>query len=660
MGEARDKQELFKEMILELKVSNETLSKIQQHTLNTADLSLDTAIGIENSNAALAKLNASFEDWKRIGLRMVYEITSVNDKLNVLNTTVNSVFDIINSLNTDRMERSSAETEEKPETESDKNISATAFHTFTSISILEEIATNTRATKNVLLTMLELQYQNALQEKENKLEQDQKLENKDPIKGVAPKMKNADDSFGILGMIAGIAGLVTGFVLGVVEALTGAFMGAMSFINKFLKIDELLAKMGLSGKNLKKLFGPLEEAFTDVKLFFSNIGNSIKSFFTESGFAKSIGEFFSPLKELFTSFTKEGSMISKILGYFSKLKETFSLFFKFGRVLGKIAGWVGIAISVVESITDAVNIFKTTGDVGKAIQVGITGFINSFTGGILDLFKDGISWIANMLGFEELSKALDSFSFADIISVFIDRIIKWGQGIFETLFLGIYDVFEDLSSSFAKGPLEFAMELIRGIMKTLVAMPLDIVKNTLASALGLFGASSAENYLRSFSFQKMMGGTHTQTIGEEQTSGKSVTEEAGDITAEKTFKKAEEKKKKEDEDKTKKKKDELDAIKNPIENFYEQLIKAYKEGAQGNDGNLQTNPSTVGATIAAVQSDTADARANTPSSVVMSPGSNNSKPNVSNSNSSVTYNSNNVPDRTSWMLTPFGAAFSGL
>ena len=48
----------------------------------------------------------------------------------------------------------------------------------------------------------------------------------------------------------------------------------------------------------------------------------------------------------------------------------------------------------------------------------------------LDLLKDGISWIAEKLGFENFSGMLDSFSFKDLFSNMVDKVKVIVQKIF--------------------------------------------------------------------------------------------------------------------------------------------------------------------------------------------------------------------------------------
>jgi hypothetical protein len=215
-------------------------------------------------------------------------------------------------------------------------------------------------------------------------------------------------------------------------------------------------------------------------------------------------------------------------------------------------------------------------------------------------------------------------------------------------------------------------EIFRGFMKTLVALPLDIVKGFVASAAGALGANDIEKSIRSVSFAKMFGGTVTQTGAETDSSNKSILGAAGDTTdvkrkqkeAAKELRKAEKGIGESASDTAK----ELIPAANDIidkgkallgisgdanEGFMDMLFKSYNENVGTTVSNITPNPSTIGSDIAAIQSDTANANmAASIMPVEMSSGGGGGNSNVSHSNTSVTYQNNNIPDRTSWMLRP--------
>ena len=598
MAEARDKNETFKNILLELMVSNETLDKINTNTLNASEMGLEAAVSLESlvANKSLGNSSGS--------------------------TLGDGIIDVLKLM---------------------------AEDTRKSVLALNAIS-------QVMSDTFELNKSEALKNEEARLEA---AKNKKEDTESIPKQEKMESGFGIMGTIAAIAGLVAGFVVGLVAALTEAFAYVMSAISKFLKLDSLLAKIGLSSGKIMEWFKPITDGFKEISTGISEGWAFVKAAISESSLVKNIKKFFEPLKDLFGFFSKEGSIISKIIGlggkvssWFTKLTEIFGLFFRVGKVFGKLAGWIGIAISVFDAISDAFKVFEKTGDIGAAIEAGVVGFINAFTGGILDLFKDAVSWIAGALGFKDVEKFLDSFSFTDIIAEYFHRFVKAGKDMFEQYFQNFIDVFDDISAKFKEGDIiGVIVETFRGWLKGIATLVLDIPKNLLASAAEGLGFKEFGKTLRDFSFSGLFGGTHTKTGGETQTDTKSIIEAAGETTAKKQAEKVLEKAKA-----AQKKADGEGAEEsNPSEpeNFYETLLRAYRENAAGlGQTQISTEPSTSGAIITATQADTAEMTAMNNASTPAMMAAPAATKNISNNNSSVTYNSSNMPDRTSLSLRP--------
>ena len=431
-----------------------------------------------------------------------------------------------------------------------------------------------------------------------------------------------------------------------------------------------------------RFIGGFKDLFTAAVGKISNIFRTIKA----SLFLFLRGNIMTELKALFPIIKRVQTWVTSIFqsvaGFGKYMGRIATVFFKIGKVFGKFAGWVGIIMSAVGAIMDAVDAFKKTGNLAEAIRVGVTGFISAFSFGIADLLKDAVSWIAGALGFKEVEKMLDSFSFSTMFEAFSKRIFAWGQGIFESFFGNIYDVFDDISKAFASGNItDTIFEILRGSLKTLLALPADMLKNTIASLTGFFGAKKAENWLRSFSFQKMFGGTHTETLAEQTTSGKSIVEEGSDILVENKLNKAKAKENAEIEANAEKKENELkeEKDKDPISQFYDALIEAYRENsnpgqkkekekekerlasAEYDQLASEAYSSKTGATIlaAAVESKeilAAQAAGNNQQIIEAAPPARKAQTNVTNNNQSVSYN--NTPDRTdravSGWMSPYG------
>ena len=686
MAESRDKQELFKDMLLELMVSNETLGKIEQHTLNTADLSLESAVNMESLVSEIKSLcddlnknysSGTKEESKKMGS------LGIKDSSNLLAIS--------------------------------KETASTAFHTFNMIGILE----GTYGLTKDILTALQT---NQLTSEEDRIENKKAREKQAAVAPAANKehLKGGLGDFGIMGALAAIAGIVTGFIVGIVSRAMKMFSAISAGISKILNLEGLMVKIrdigaaisnffkeSKIGKAFKNFITPIEEFFVSLTAEGSII-SKVKGMFS------SVKKFFGPIGDLFKMFSGEGTIIGKLIGYFGKITEFFShlggifkFFMKIGKVIGKLSLIGGTILGVFDGIMAAIDIFQKTGNIGDALEAGIVGFINSFTGDILDLFKDTISWLAGALGFKEVEKILDSFSFADIIAEYFHRFVKAGKDVFEQYFQNIVDVFSDIGDKLMKGDIIGAIgEVFRGFLKTIATLLLDIPKNLLASVAEAVGLNSVGKSMREFSFSGLLGGTHTKTGGETQSADKSILGAAADTTAakrkEKETKKALEKAKEGVSDTATdtaeklmpganeiinkgkellgisgnaneiinkgkellgisgnaneiidKGKELLGISGNANEGFMDSLFRAYNENV-GAVSDITPSPSTTGSEISAIQSDTANA--NMAASIMpvemASSGGSGGGNNVSNNSSSVTYQNNNIPDRTSWMLRP--------
>jgi len=79
-------------------------------------------------------------------------------------------------------------------------------------------------------------------------------------------------------------------------------------------------------------------------------------------------------------------------------------------------------MSVWDTVKGALAGWEEGGFVG-AIGGAIKGLFNGLVFGVLDMIKGAISWIAGALGFDAVEKFLDSFSFADMFSSFVDAVL---------------------------------------------------------------------------------------------------------------------------------------------------------------------------------------------------------------------------------------------
>lgn len=460
----------------------------------------------------------------------------------------------------------------------------------------------------------------------------------------------------LVGGLAILGGLISGFIAGVVGYFAKTFGNIIKAITKLLRIDQLLAKIGITEEFLANITKPFKNFFTKIKEivepigeFFSSIVTKIKNLFSGEGALAKVGTLLEKLKPT--------ALLETIKGFLGKFSKAFS----FGKTLGVIFGKLLMVWDIFQSIRAAFDKFEKTGDIGEAIGTGIKELLERVVGAPLDLLKSAVSWILGKFGFDEAEKFLDSFSFTDLITTFVDRLVKWGEQTFEMVFQSIVDIWSDIADKFASGDiLGGVAEILRGMAKFLLALPMDLVKNTIANIGEWFGADMSD--VRKFSFKKILGGTNTDTSGDTaQSTSKSIVAEAGERTAAKKTAEMQKHLEEEKADAEKKAKDAASGKdkEGGIFGFFKDVeqafFKALQENIEGGDtqSKIGSLPSTIGAEISALQSNNADMEAESESADSGKLGAMVSGPKTSNvSAQNVTYNSNNIPDRTSWMTTP--------
>lgn len=197
----------------------------------------------------------------------------------------------------------------------------------------------------------------------------------------------------------------------------------------FLKIKNGIERIGLFMENIRK--SGFYQKLSKVIRFTAKYTKMAGSLFV--GLLKSFkfgggGSFMGDFKTLKSSFTrikeilgfagKESKGIAKILKPFLKtiniLKGVFRVV---GRILGRFLAPLMAVFKSVKVMIDEWNNSELSG-LGKIIDVAITGlggFAAGFIGGLIDLIKDGLSWILDTLGFDAASEWLDSFSISDMV-----------------------------------------------------------------------------------------------------------------------------------------------------------------------------------------------------------------------------------------------------
>jgi len=235
----------------------------------------------------------------------------------------------------------------------------------------------------------------------------------------------------VLGGLAALPAIVTGFVEGVFDAVRWIF--------RSFKIGSLfspLTKMLEStfGKQ-SKIFTALDDLVVKTYVFFDDyLMKPLQNFRSSvaSNFRK-IKEFFDPQGILGKIFSPVTDGIKAVGGVFSKIGSTFARMFgairAFGAVVGRLFVPIGVILSIVDTIKGAVAGFtEQEGGTLDKIIAGSFGALEGLINGLimmpLDLLKDGISWISEKLGFNNFSALLDQFSFEDLFSDMVDKITQ--------------------------------------------------------------------------------------------------------------------------------------------------------------------------------------------------------------------------------------------
>jgi Sec-independent protein translocase protein TatA len=212
---------------------------------------------------------------------------------------------------------------------------------------------------------------------------------------------------------------------------------AVGMFDDLLKMEDFTtfaAKLGAGVRGFTNLLlGPLAttESTKDFKTIGSTISDMItkvvqpiKNFFSAEG---PIGRFMSSIKSVF-GFAEEGSKVMKLLG-------------SLGKVAGRLFYPLGIFMTIWDTISGAFKGFvDEKGNLGSKVLAGIEGGISGFLKGLvgipLDLLKKGVSWIAGKLGFKDIEKAMDDFSFEKLIGDAVNSIF----GLFRSAIDGVIEL----------------------------------------------------------------------------------------------------------------------------------------------------------------------------------------------------------------------------
>ena len=264
-------------------------------------------------------------------------------------------------------------------------------------------------------------------------------------RGYMHKEKKEDDK-GLSGFKLGAIATGIAVALGALLGIVRAQVKAIKFFADLLTPKALKAKIGKAMSDLGKEFEVIKDAFKrkvsgifgSISKFFGDIFGKLKNVFKISE-NSAIFKVFNGIKTFVVKFSKPFieafrvlkdltvGPVAKVGSVFSNIGKWFGAFASKIGVVSKIVGKLFLPITIIMAVWDtvkgAIEGFKKDGIIG-GIKGAITGLFGSLIGGLVDLVKDGISWILSMFGFDKAAKWLDSFSVTDIFKRFVDFLFK--------------------------------------------------------------------------------------------------------------------------------------------------------------------------------------------------------------------------------------------
>jgi hypothetical protein len=426
-------------------------------------------------------------------------LTSIIGELQDNNHVNELIFDSVESLNNSLVKESESRTEE----------TAPIF-----TQILDQI---TGIHKNIF-KFLDIFVGNDLQAEENRrelLEALRGLGKKDKERLPSPLKDDSGIGIGgILGAVIGAAGFLTGMLVGFFGQLSALIIGAL----KNSKVGKAISSFTSGLVNgIKTLYSNILTSFKNTKAikaiseFSNSLRTSVSGFFTAikegalsrlnasknalkgvldksdmfKGLVSKIKSFYTPFADLLKAigeFLPKGEgLISGIKGFISSIgtkytaiANKFSVAFKVGKMFGGLLAKLALPLTIImglwDTVTGAIAGYKKDGVEG-AIKGGLSGLLNGLVGGILDMIKGGISWIAGALGFKQVEKLLDSFSFSAIIESFVEGLVDFGESIFDLMLAPfttipkmLKEALKSISTKGFKGIFEFPKIVLRAVL----------------------------------------------------------------------------------------------------------------------------------------------------------------------------------------------------
>ena len=365
----------------------------------------------------------------------------------------------------------------------------------------QTIAENTSRMVEVMMDSMLFDKQNAKREELDALkEKDKKVGEavgaagtvEDESKGLFDSLKDMNGGFGsILG--TAILAAVTAYALDIdkyfrtvmlgksIKSLGNIITGISKFATKVAAYFRLFGKDG-SGflKNIGKIFQKIGKSIKFVGKIFKSVGTFIDTIFV------------GPFRMI-------GKLIAPILKFAPKLLSVFKTIPVVGQLIAILFGVFDFVSGFIEGFSSKGE--NDTRSIGQKALDGLSAGLIKLVKGIfivpLDLLKDGVSWLAEKMGFEKFSAALDGFSFNDTF----DKILKVFSNFFssepEKGYFSITKFISDKIDSLSKffdtlempDPIKFISDQINSLSKFFDTLempdPIKFLKTLLGNTIDL-------------------------------------------------------------------------------------------------------------------------------------------------------------------------------
>lgn len=324
----------------------------------------------------------------------------------------------------------------------------------------------------------------------------------------------------IKGTLKSILGGIKTILLAPVKVLASLGKQVTKYLSNFkwfqslqTSLDSVKVFIAVFVQKIKQVGDSIKAGISSIGGQFSKVGIAIKGIFETFYikyliFSDKLKAFFKPVVDVFNkvvdtfktagkSFSAVGSATSGISSTFAKILAPImkvvnyirgvapGIFKAFGA-LGKLFGWpLTVAIGLYEGIKNSLDSFKS-GDIIGGVFKFVTGAVNGAILSLVDIFKDGISWLSEKLFGKDnpVTKFLDSFSFQELFTSFMESYETFIRELPETITNLIHDVklwFSGLMDS--EDPISYLMEPIN----QLIADMKDFVMGLVPDISGLVG-----------------------------------------------------------------------------------------------------------------------------------------------------------------------------